>query len=117
MSGYRSYRAGLAAEEAVARQYAAAGAEVAARRWRGTAGEIDLVLRHRGTVVFVEVKQSKTHAQAAEHLGPRQMGRIYAAASEFLADEPAGQNSDARFDVALVDQAGRIDVIENAFAA
>lgn len=118
MGGAVSYRAGLAAEEAVARHYAGAGARLAARRWRGQAGEIDLVVRDRdGNVVFVEVKQSRSHAEAALHLGDRQMQRIWSAASEFLAGEPAGQDSPARFDVALVDGQGRIEVIENAFGA
>ncbi len=63
------------------------------------------------------LKQSKTHAMAAEHLTARQMARIYGAASEFLAGEPAGQMTEVRFDVALVDAVGRIEVLENAYAA
>ena len=39
------------------------------------------------------------------------------AATEFLAGEPKGQLTDVRFDVALVDDKGRIEVLENAFAA
>jgi putative endonuclease len=45
------------------------------------------------------------------------MARIYAAAAEFLAGEPNGALTPARFDVALVDGFGRIEVLENAFAA
>ena len=45
------------------------------------------------------------------------MARIYGAASEFLAGEPAGQLTEVRFDVALVDAVGRIEVLENAYAA
>ena len=45
------------------------------------------------------------------------MARICASASVFLGQEPAGQDTAARFDVALVDEAGRIEIIENAFAA
>lgn len=117
MGGARSYYAGLAAEDQVARHYAQTGRAVAARRWRGSAGEIDLIARDGAEVIFIEVKQSATHAQAADHLCRRQMGRIYGAASEFLAGEPAGQLTDVRFDVALVDGMGRIEIIENAFAA
>jgi putative endonuclease len=117
MSGARSYYAGLAAEDQVAQLYARSGSEVCARRWRGSAGEIDLIARKGAEVIFIEVKQSKTHALAAEHLTPRQMARIYASASEFLANEPAGQLTESRFDVALVDAAGQIDILENAFAA
>lgn len=117
MTGARSYQAGLAAEDQVAQLYDRSGRAVCARRWRGSGGEIDLIARDGAEVIFIEVKQSKTHAQAAEHLTPRQMARIYASASEFLAGEPKGQLTDVRFDVALVDGMGRIEVLENAYAA
>ncbi|OYU38400.1 MAG: hypothetical protein CFE33_16195 [Pseudorhodobacter sp. PARRP1] len=117
MSGARSYHAGFSAEEQVAQLYDRAGRTVCARRWRGSAGEIDLIARNGAEVIFIEVKQSKTHAQAAQHLTARQIARIYGAASEFLAGEPAGQLTDVRFDVALVDAVGRIEVLENAYAA
>jgi putative endonuclease len=101
----------------VARHYSAAGATVAARRWRGTAGEIDLIVREGARVVFVEVKCSDTTAGAAQMLLPRQIARLFAAAQEFVAAEPAGQDTEMRFDVALVDAAGHIDVIRNALGA
>jgi putative endonuclease len=117
MSGARSYYAGLAAEDQVATVYNRSGMAVCARRWRGSGGEIDLIARSGAEVIFIEVKQSATHALAAEHLSPRQMARIYASASEFLAGEPAGQLTESRFDVALVDGRGKIEILENAFAA
>ena len=117
MTGLVSYQAGLAAEAAVLRHYERSGRALAAQRWRGVSGEIDIVVREGSRVVFVEVKQSDTHAHAAEHLSARQMARIYGAASEFLAGEPAGQLTEARFDVALVDGQGGIDILENAFTA
>ena len=113
MSGLRSHMAGLAAEEAVARHYGLAGRAICARRWRGLSGEIDLIARDGDTVVFVEVKQSRSHDDAAWHLTERQLRRIYDAAAEFLSGEPAGQATDVRFDLALVDGQGRIDVREN----
>jgi putative endonuclease len=115
--GARSWHAGHAAEGAVARHYRNSGRPIAAERWRGHSGEIDLIARDGACVIFIEVKQSATHAEAAEHLSGRQMGRIWRAASEFLAGEPAGLDTEARFDVALVDGMGRISVLENAFAA
>ncbi len=117
MTGLVSYQAGLAAEASVLRHYERSGRAIAAQRWRGISGEIDLVAREGARVVFIEVKQSDTHAHAAEHLSARQMARIYGAASEFLEGEPAGQLTEARFDVALVDGKGRIEILENAFAA
>jgi putative endonuclease len=116
-SGRNAYHSGLAAEDQVARLYDRSGRPICARRWRGSGGEIDLIARDGVEVIFIEVKKSRSHAEAAEHLTPRQMARIYASASEFLAGEPGGQNTDVRFDVALVDALGKIEILENAFAA
>jgi len=113
--GSIAFHSGRSAEEAVARHYVSCGALIAASRWRGSAGEIDLVAREGARVVFIEVKKAATHAEAAERLSRRQMDRIYATAAEFLAGEPAGQLTDCRFDVALVDATGRVEIIEDAF--
>jgi len=114
MSGAMSYHGGLAAEAQVEARYLAAGKTVAARRWRGRGGEIDLIFRDGAALIFVEVKLADSHDSAALRLQTRQKARLRAAASEFLAGEPGGQDTDMRFDVALVDQAGRIEVVENA---
>lgn len=115
MSGTTGYHAGLAAEDIVAHDYAQRNHRVAARRWRGCGGEIDLIARDGDTVIFVEVKKSRTFASAVSRLGRRQMDRICASASEFLAGEPRGQLTDVRFDLALVNGFGAVQVIENAF--
>jgi putative endonuclease len=115
MSGVVSYHAGLAAEGAIETHYARAGHAIAGRRWRGSGGEIDLIARDGDGLIFIEVKKSRNFAQAAERVSRRQMQRIYATASEFLAGEPYGQDTDVRFDVALMDASGEIQVIENAF--
>ena len=112
MSGAVSYYNGLAAEDQVARRYVDAGLTLAARRWRGLSGEIDLIFRQGAALVFVEVKQAADFARAAERLTVRQMQRIWAAASEFLAAEPGGQDTEVRIDAALVDDAGRIEIVE-----
>lgn len=117
MTGRRSYHAGVAAEDQVARLYDRSGRPVVARRWRGPGGEIDLIARDGAEVIFIEVKQARSHAIAAERVTARQMARITASAACFLGGEPAGQATPVRFDVALVDGAGRIAVLENAFAA
>ena len=117
MTGQVSYLAGVAAEDSVADLYRRRGAVIAAERWRGQGGELDLIARDGDDVIFIEVKKSKTHGQAASHLSDRQIARLYAAASEFLADEPNGQLTPARFDVALVDATGQIDLLENALCA
>lgn len=115
--GQMGYHAGLEAERGVARNYLRRGYSFEAHRFRGKSGEIDLVLRHHDEVIFIEVKQSRTHARAAGRLQSCQMARLFQTAEEFVANEPDGQNTNMRFDVALVDGAGRIEIIENAMAA
>jgi len=115
MSGSVSYHAGRSAEESVARAYERRGLTVAARRWRGQGGEVDLILRDGETVVFVEVKKSRSFDRAAERVSPRQMQRVMTAAQEFLDGEPRGQLTDIRFDVALVNGQGEVEILENAF--
>lgn len=115
MGGKTSYLSGLYAEESVARDYLARGNQIAAQRWRGSRGEIDLIARDKDGLIFIEVKKARNFARAAERLTRAQMQRIYNTASEYLAGEPNGQNTQVRFDVALVNTNGQIQVIENAF--
>lgn len=113
--GARARRAGEAAEEIVARHYENRGYTVAERRWRGQGGEIDLILQGPDGLVFVEVKHSSTSAAAAQRITPRQAERIYASAGQYLENEPQGQLTPVRFDAALVDGTGAVEIIENAF--
>ncbi|MCD7860239.1 MAG: YraN family protein [Firmicutes bacterium] len=62
-------------------------------------GEIDLIVRNRKNLVFVEVKLRKTAAFAAarEFVDARKRSRIRATASLYLAQNPTGLQP--RFDV------------------
>lgn len=117
MSGARSHHAGLAAEEAVIRHFAALGARVAARRWRSAAGEIDIVMREASGLLFIEVKQARSHAAAAWRLTARQRDRICQSALAFLEGEPQGQFTPARYELAVVDAQGRVALVPGAFSA
>jgi putative endonuclease len=117
LSGSTSYHAGLSAEASVSRTYQAAGYRVRASRFRGKGGEIDVIVQRDSQIVFVEVKKSASHATAALRLSERQIGRLFATASEFLAQEPNGQDTDSRFDIALVDRHGVVEILENALTA
>lgn len=99
----------------VARTYIQQGHELIAERWRGRSGEIDLILRRGEEYIFVEVKKSSSHSRAAERIGGRQIARICRAALEFCGRLPTGMMTAMRFDAALVDQFGRVDIVENAF--
>ncbi|WP_299566895.1 YraN family protein [uncultured Sulfitobacter sp.] len=113
--GAMAFHAGLAAEGGIARDYAHRGFAPVSRRWRGQAGEIDLIVRNGDGFIFVEVKQSRAFEDAAHSLGRAQMRRIYACAEEFLSTQPQGALTEARFDVALVNGQGAFQIIENAF--
>lgn len=117
LRGQTAYHAGRLAEGAVADRYRRAGYQLVQARWRGKGGEIDLILRRGALYVFVEVKASKDFARAAERISRAQMNRICQAASEFCGGLSTGQQTEMRLDAALVDQFGRVEVIENAFGA
>lgn len=113
--GQRAYLKGAAAEKSVAAHYDRRGVDLLETRWRGQGGEIDLILGEAGVIVFCEVKAARTTEEAISRLSPAQMTRIHAAASEYLAYTPAGQLSEVRFDLAVLDEAGAVTVLENAF--
>lgn len=113
-TGEMSYHAGLAAEGAVERHYAKRGYSILDRRWRGTGGEIDLIVQTAENFIFVEVKKSGTFAQAALRVTKRQQQRIFEAANEYVALQPTGMLRAMRFDVALMSSTGEIEILENA---
>ncbi len=115
--GRRAWHAGAAAEASVSAHYARRDYRIAARRWRGAAGEIDLILQRRDQIIFVEVKAAATHEAALARVSARQASRICNAACEYLASAPCGQNTDMRIDVATVSRIGDVRVLENAIAA
>lgn len=115
--GISAYASGQAAEARVAEHYSDRGCEILDRRWRSAAGEVDLIVRDGDAIVFVEVKKAETHDLAAQRLSRRQMDRICNTALLYTGRLPSGSLTEMRFDAALVDLSGRVDIIENAFGA
>ena len=95
----------------------AEGWTILARRLRTPAGEIDLVAERDGLLAVVEVKRRPTLAGAAAALGAAQQARLTAAAEVVLADHPGWGTAGVRFDVMLVDAAGRVRRVADAFRA
>ena len=112
-----AFRLGLSAESRAAAYLIAKGYRILARRWRSPAGEIDIVARRRGTLVFVEVKARATLDQAAESVVMQQRRRIVGAAEAWLAAHPDDASSDMRFDAVLVAPGKMPRHIEAAFDA
>lgn len=113
--GGASQRSGVAAEAAAEAALVRDGWLILARRLRTAAGEIDLVADRAGLLVFIEVKRRPTLAGAAVALGARQQARLTAAAEIVLAEHPEWGSAGVRFDVLLVDAAGQVRRIVDAF--
>lgn len=108
---------GRDAESLAASALSADGWVVLARRLRTPAGEIDLVAEREGVVAFVEVKARPSLAEAAFALDVRQRRRLVRSAEVALADHAGWGRAGVRFDVVLVDAAGRVRRLANAFDA
>lgn len=93
---------GLSAESRAVAYLLLKGYRILARRFKTPVGEIDIVARRRGTLVFVEVKARKSLDDAAEALTARQQARIIDAAQYWLAAHPDAVESPIRFDAILV---------------
>ena len=70
-----------------------------------------------GLTAIIEVKARPTLAEAAAALRPQQQLRLIAAAEFALAQNPAWGGKGIRFDVLLVDGAGQVRRVADAFRA
>ena len=113
--GVTSHARGVTAEAAACAALERDGWAVLARRLRTAAGEIDVVAERDGLLAIVEVKARPKLADAAAALTPRQRGRLLAAADIILAENPDWGAAGVRFDVLVVDAAGRVRRIADAF--
>ncbi len=106
---------GGAAEEEAARFLARNGLEVLARNYRTRFGEIDLIAREAGTLVFVEVRlrSSSRFGGAAESVDLRKRMRIESAARHFLAR--LNREPPCRFDVVTLDGDSVAEWLRGAF--
>jgi putative endonuclease len=113
--GSRARTRGLAAEAAAAAALQADGWAVLATRLRTEAGELDLLAERDGLLAVIEVKCRPRLADAAIALAPRQRARLLAAAEQVLAAHPEWGRAGVRCDLMLVDGAGRVRRIADAF--
>lgn len=106
---------GAAGEELAAAWYRAAGYQVLDRNWRCRDGELDLVCRSGGTVVFCEVKtrRSAVFGTPEEAVTAAKRHRVHRLALRWLAEHSVTA-ADLRFDVVAVTP-GRVRVVVGAF--
>ncbi len=113
--GRTAHCRGLDAEAAACAALERDGWSVLGRRLRTAAGEVDAVAEKDGLLAVVEVKSRPTLAFAAASVLPRQRARLLAAAAILLAENPQWGGNGVRFDVLLVDAAGTVRRIADAF--
>lgn len=107
-------RKGREAEAQAAQFLMQKGFEVIGERRKTKLGEIDLIARKTGLVVFVEVKWRARKADLATAIDEHRLARV-AAAVEVVAHEYAGPSDDIRIDVILLSPGTRPHHIENAW--
>jgi putative endonuclease len=112
-----AFQRGLSAESRAALLLIAKAYRILARRWKTPFGEIDIVARRRGVVVFVEVKARGGVDAAMEAVTERTRRRVIAAAELWLARHPQQPNREIRFDVIVVTPGKMPRHIVNAFSA
>jgi putative endonuclease len=112
-----AFRLGLSAESRAAMLLMAKGYRIAARRFKTSLGEIDIVARRRNTLVFIEVKARDEADDAAFAVTDRSKRRILDAAQLWLAHHPADAQRFIRFDVILVTPGKMPRHLTNAFDA
>jgi putative endonuclease len=106
---------GRAAEDAVQVVLERDGWSILGRRIRTSAGEIDMVAEKAGFLAIIEVKARPRLADAAYSLSNRQQARLISAAEIVLARNPQWGINGVRFDLLLVDGAGVVRRIADAF--
>lgn len=97
-----SHESGVLAEMAAEVLLRWKGYSILERRFKTSAGEIDLVARRGGRVAFVEVKRRRTIDEALDSLTPRLRRRVRQAAELWLQRHDEYGRLDIAFDVVLL---------------
>lgn len=99
-----------------------AGLILLARNYNTRHGELDLVMRDRDTIVFVEVRyrRSASHGDAAASVTASKQTKLILAAQHWLVAHPQHVRRPCRFDVVSYDgppHAVRVEWLRSAFDA
>ncbi|RMH49865.1 MAG: YraN family protein [Zetaproteobacteria bacterium] len=93
---------GRAAEELAARHLVRRGFTILDRNARGGRGELDLVARRDGLLLFVEVKAHRLPERSMGAMTPEKQRRLVSAAEAWLARHPTLAGLQCRFDLLIV---------------
>lgn len=110
-------------EDYASAQLQRAGLVPIARNFACRHGELDLVMRDRDVIVFVEVRYRRRGATSrfgggVDSVGPHKRARLARAANAYLAAHPQFAHCACRFDVVAIgegDAAPTLEWIRNAF--
>ncbi len=94
---------GALGEKLAAQYLRQQGYEIVANNWRCATGEVDIIARDGGTLVFVEVRtrHGARHGSPEESITPRKQKKLIELAYEYLA-AMASPAADWRIDVVAV---------------
>lgn len=92
------------------------GYRLLARRFGGKGGEIDLIMKRGRSVVFVEVKQRGTMAEAVVSITPKKRRLVSGRVRQWLAQNPWAMEHDLRFDAVFLAPWRWPRHLENVFA-
>jgi putative endonuclease len=117
----RRHALGKMGEELACGELRRRGYDILARGYRTRFGEIDIVARDRGAIVFVEVKArgGDRFGGAAAAVTVWKQRRIVRMAIDYLARR-GWLDEECRFDVVTIDFSGsppRVEVVTHAFTA
>jgi putative endonuclease len=121
-AGESARDAGARYENAALAHLTHAGLALVARNYHCRFGEIDLVMRERDVVVFVEVRyrRSRGYGGGIDSVDAGKRAKLVRAAAAFLADHPRLADATCRFDVLAIGgtpDAPAFDWRRNAFEA
>lgn len=112
----KAHKFGVQAERLATLFLKAKGYQILNTRYRVGVGEIDIVAKRQGTIVFVEVKRRQSLSEALHSLKARQQTRIIRAAEHWLAENQLPLNTDCHFDMMVFSAYLVPHHIKNAFA-
>jgi putative endonuclease len=110
-------RLGNFGEAAAAAYLTRHGYDVLERQWRCASGEIDLIARHEGCLVFVEVRtrSSAAYGSPEESITPTKQQRLIALAYVYLAAHNLDDTTPWRIDVIaiIIDASGYVNSLNH----
>ncbi len=109
----KSYYFGLLSEYLVILLLSLKGYQILKRRYRNKLGEIDIIVRKKNLIIFIEVKARKKINSIDGTLSARQKFRIKNASLLFISQNKNYQNMNIRFDLVIFRNLLNIKYLKN----